>query len=54
MYLTCIIVYPIYANGLDERFNQTIQNMLTKFVEEKETWDEYIDTCAFALNHGMS
>ena len=24
--------------------------MLTKFVEEKETWGEYIDTCLFAYN----
>ena len=29
------------ANGLDERFNQTLQNMLVKFVDEKkEYWED--------------
>jgi hypothetical protein len=31
------------ANGLDERFNQTIQVMLTKFIDEKK--EDYLDTC---------
>ena len=39
------------ANGLVERFNQTIQGMLVKFVQEKkETWESYIDTCIYAYN----
>ena len=39
------------ANGLDERYNQTLQTMLTKYVQDKKnTWDEYIDTCVFAYN----
>ena len=34
-----------------ERFNQTIQNMLVKFVnEKKELWEDYLDTCVFAYN----
>ena len=34
-----------------ERFNQTLQNMLVKFIEEsKTTWDEILDTCTFAYN----
>ena len=34
-----------------ERFNQTIQAMLVKFVQEKkETWEDYIDTCIYAYN----
>ena len=38
----------IQANGLDERFNQT---MLSKFVQEnKESWDGFLDTCTFAYN----
>ena len=36
---------------MDERFNQTIQNMLVKFVgSHKGTWSSYLDTCAFAYN----
>jgi len=41
----------IQANGLDERFNQTLQNMLSKFVQEnKESWDSFLDTCTFGYN----
>ena len=39
------------ANGLDERFNQTLQNMLVKYVDQKkERWEEFLDTCVFAYN----
>ncbi|KAL5494269.1 hypothetical protein EMCRGX_G015566 [Ephydatia muelleri] len=39
------------ANGLDERFNQSLQNMLVKYVSsKKEMWSHYLDTCAFAYN----
>ena len=39
------------SNGLDERFNQTLQNMLIKYVQKKQDqWDEYLDTCAFSYN----
>ena len=38
-------------NGLDERFNQTLQNMIVKFVEEKkERWEQFLDTCLYAYN----
>ena len=41
----------LQANGLDERFNQTLQNMLVKFVHsKKETWSSFLDTCVFAYN----
>ena len=34
-----------------ERFNQTIQTMLVKFIEsKKETWQDYLDTCVYAYN----
>ena len=37
--------------GLDERFNQTLQNMLVKFAaKKKRRWDEFFDTCVFAYN----
>eukprot|EP00731_Ephydatia_muelleri_P011773 Em0006g667a len=43
--------YHPQANGLDERFNQTLQNMIVKFVQDKkEIWDEYLDTCVYAYN----
>lgn len=38
-------------NGLDERFNQTIQNMLCKFIQSNQSeWENYLDTCIFAYN----
>ena len=43
--------YHPQANGLDERFNQTIQSMLVKFCQErKDMWDEHLDTCTFGYN----
>ena len=39
------------ANGLDERWKQTMKNMLIKFTgTQKETWDEHLDFCVFAYN----
>ena len=39
------------ANGLDERFNQTLQNMLVKYLgEQKEHWELFLDTCLYAYN----
>ena len=39
------------SNGLDERTNQTLQNMLAKsVVDQKSHWDEFIDTEVFAYN----
>ena len=36
---------------MDERFNQTLQNMLVKFVSiKKEPWSAYLDTCVVAYN----
>ena len=41
----------VKANGLDERFNQTILNMLTKFIKKKKTtWEDYLDECVYAYN----
>ena len=43
--------YLTQANGLDERFNQTIQSMLVKFCHKSKTnWDDHLDTCTFAYN----
>ena len=40
------------ANGLDERFNQTLQNMLVKYLgEQKEHWELFLDTCVYASCH---
>ena len=43
--------YHPQANVLDERFNQTLQNMLVKFVQSKKSsWSSFLDTCVFAYN----
>ena len=39
------------GNGLDERFNQTLQNMLVKFImDKKDVWDVFLDTCVYVYN----
>ena len=41
--------YHPQTNGLDERFNQTLQRQLLKFVESKQdTWDLYLDSILFS------
>ncbi|KAL5460390.1 hypothetical protein EMCRGX_G033836 [Ephydatia muelleri] len=44
--------YHPQGNGLDERFNQTLQNMLVKFIMDKkdDVWDVFLDTCVYAYN----
>ncbi|KAL5488701.1 hypothetical protein EMCRGX_G017682 [Ephydatia muelleri] len=43
--------YHPQGNGLDERFNQTLQNMLVKFImDKKDVWDVFLDTCVYAYN----
>ena len=49
----CYIVLYFFnqANGLDERFSQTLQKMLVKYVASKqELWEDYLDMCVFAYN----
>lgn len=39
------------GNGLDERFNQTLQNMIVKSIRDKQDeWDNCIDSCVYAYN----
>lgn len=39
------------ANGLDKRFNQTLQNMLVKYVSaNREQWSSYLNTRVFAYS----
>ena len=46
MYLFCM-----QADGLDERWNQTLQNKLVKFFHSKKSaWSSFLDTCVFAYN----
>ena len=41
--------YHPQSNGLDERFNQTLQRQLLKFVDsEPEQWDLYLDAILFS------
>ena len=40
--------YHPQTNGLEERFNQTLVNALTKMTAEKpDEWDQYIDPILF-------
>lgn len=51
MHLFYLIILSIQANGLVERYNQTLQNMLIKYVNDKQDlWDEFLDTSVFAYN----
>ena len=46
-----ILTLACQANGLDERWNQTLKNIIMKYVSSrKELWDEYLDACVFAYN----
>ena len=41
----------VQANGLDERWNQTLKQMIVKFTStNKDQWDDLLDTCVFAYN----
>lgn len=43
--------YHPQANGLDERFNQTLSIAVTKFSQtQRDTWDERIPEMVFAYN----
>eukprot|EP00731_Ephydatia_muelleri_P006450 Em0003g698a len=43
--------YHPQCNGTDKRFNQTLQNMLVKFImDKKDVWDGFLDTCVYAYN----
>lgn len=43
--------YHPQANGLDERFNQTLTNSLVKYVgNDRENWDAHLDQVVFAYN----
>ena len=43
--------YHPQANGLDERFNQTLTNSIVKYVEtDRENWDVHLDQVVFAYN----
>ena len=40
----------LQTNGLVERFTQSLQNRLRKYIQKKEKWDDYLDTCLFGYN----
>jgi hypothetical protein len=44
-------VYHPQANGLDERFNQTLINSLAKFVQDdRQSWDEHLGAVVYSYN----
>ena len=46
-----ITAYHPQANGLDERFNQTLTNSIVKYVEaDRENWDVHLHQVVFAYN----
>ena len=46
------VISAAYHLGLDERFNQTIVNTLTKMVDGKEEeWDKFINAALFAYRY---
>ena len=54
---TCLVLVhpppppPHQANGLDERFNQTLVNALSKFAQKhRESWDEQLAEVVYAYN----
>ena len=43
--------YHPQANGLDERYNQTLVNSLAKFCQtNRDTWDENLGAVVYAYN----
>ena len=43
--------YHPQTNGLDERFNQTLQRALLKMIDENQSdWDKYLDSVLFAYH----
>ena len=47
--------YHPQTQGLVERFNQTLQNMLLKMLggEDQSGWDVYLDECVYCYNAGV-
>lgn len=48
---TCVCHSSMQANGLDERFNQTLSNSLAKFAQENRScWDKKLAEVVYAYN----
>ena len=46
--------YHPQANGLDERFDQTLANSLAKFAQVNwDSWDEYLGAVVYAYNSAV-
>ena len=44
-------VYHPQANGLDERWNQTLKNSIVKFINGKpQEWDKFLPEIAYSYN----
>src|SRR3954464_15373669 len=42
--------YHPQGNGLTERTNQTVKNILSKLTKNQSTWDHYLDSVLFAIH----
>ena len=46
--------YHPQANGLDERYNQTLMNSLTKFCQDdRNVWDEKLQALVYSYNSAV-
>ena len=46
--------YHPQANGLDERYNQTLCNSLAKFAQEnRRSWDENLGAVVYSYNSAV-
>jgi len=43
-------LYHLKTNGLVERFNKTLYELLAKLAEERNNWNQYIVSLLFAYN----
>ena len=50
----CVLPYSPWSNGINERFNGTIVNMVATYISQHNVqhkyWDTYINKCTFAYN----
>jgi hypothetical protein len=50
----CVLPYSPWANGINERCNGTLVNMISKFISEAQEqhnrWDKYVSKAVFAYN----
>ena len=41
--------YPLAVNGLMERLNRTMTEMMIKGLDQQEDWPDFVQTCAWNI-----